>query len=104
MIANSGNLAHFARLARAAQMRGEQTICFQIDALRGYSKYVKLWEDTTGEVVGRAFEDPGEPSVPGIARPRVVKYFTVRIRVADVLEAWRRRQQREAHQFGSIAL
>ncbi len=104
MIANNGNLDHFARLARAAQMRGDQTICFQIDALRGYSRFVDLWEGTIGEVVGRVFEDSDDQSVPGIAHPRNVKYFTVRIRVADVLEAWRRRQEREARQFGSISL
>ncbi len=104
MIANNGNLNEFAALARAARARGESHIDFQIDALRGFSKFVTIWEDAIAEVVDRIFEDPDGPAIPGIARPRIVKYFVVRAAIADVLEAQRRRAEREARQFGSIAL
>lgn len=103
MVANNANLNEFATLARAARARGESTIDFQIEALRGFSGFVTIWEDAIAKVVGRIYEDQ-EPGTPGIARARIVKYFVVRAQIADILEAQRRRAEREARQFGPIAI
>jgi len=100
MIANNGNLNEFANLARAAKARGEKTIEFEIQALRGFSKFVRLWEDTVGEVIGRVYEQPETPPIPGLPQPRVVTHFRLRVQVTDVLEAQRRRREREAREFG----
>lgn len=104
MIANNGSLNHFAALARVARANGASTIDFQIEALRGFSRFVNVWEDAIAEVVDRIFEDPEEPATPGIPQPRIVKYFVVRAPIAAVLDAQRRRAEREARQFGSISL
>jgi hypothetical protein len=100
-IATDDNLNEIAREARAAKTRGERTIDFQIEATCGAALQVNLWEDMTGRVIGRVFEDSQEPVVPGIPQGRRVKYFTVRANVIDICEAQRRRMEREAAQFGA---
>jgi hypothetical protein len=95
-------LEEFARLARAEQARGGKTLDFEVEASCGFTKYVNLWEDAIGLVVGRIYEQPDEPAVPGFPRPRNVQYFRVRCDISTVLEAWRRRQQRELREFGRV--
>jgi hypothetical protein len=102
MIATGDNLEEFAKMARAEQARGATTLDFEVEATCGFMKYVNLWEDAIGEVVGRIFERADEPVVPGFPQPRNVAYFRVRCGIPDVLEAWRRRQDRELREFGAI--
>jgi hypothetical protein len=101
MIATEDTLYEVARAARAAKALGATTIEFDIAAYAGWTKFVRLWEGTLGEVIGRTFEHSAEPNVSGIVRPRVVKYFRVRARITDICEAQRRRMEREAREFGS---
>jgi hypothetical protein len=101
LVANEGNLNEVARAARAAKVFGAKTIEFDVAASVGWTKFVRLWEGTFGEVIGRTFEHSAEPNVPGIVRPRLVKYFRVRANIANICEAQRRRMEREAIEFGS---
>ena len=100
MIATNDNLEEFASLALAERACGGKTIDFEVEATCGFTKYLNLWEDAVGVVVGRIYEDAEEPPVPGFPRPLNVKCFRVRCDVATVLEAWRRRQARELREFG----
>lgn len=102
MQATNDNLEEFAKLARAEQARGGTTIDFEVEATCGFTKYVNLWEDAIGLVVGRIFGPGDEPAVPGFPQPRNVTHFRVRCDISSVLEAWRRRQERELRQFGRI--
>jgi hypothetical protein len=102
MIATDDNLEEFAKLARAEQARGVRTITFRVEAQLGYCRFINLWEDAIGEVVGRVFEKPEEPINPAFPKPRNVKYFTVRADIAAIIAAWRRRQERELRQFGRV--
>jgi hypothetical protein len=101
MLAVDDNLEEFARLARVEQARGGKSIDFEVEATCGFAKYLNLWEDAIGVVVGRIYEQPDEPAVPGFPQPRNVKYFKVRCDVATVLNAWQRRQASELRQFGA---
>ncbi|HEY2473693.1 MAG TPA: hypothetical protein VGI19_02725 [Candidatus Cybelea sp.] len=102
MIATNDNLEAIAREAVAAKYRGATTYAFEIEALTGFTKYVSVWEGYAAEVVDRVFESSDEPPNPDLPNPRNVKYFKVRMRIADITEAWRRRQEREATQFGGV--
>ncbi|HLY00909.1 MAG TPA: hypothetical protein VKR56_00280 [Candidatus Cybelea sp.] len=102
MIATDDNLNEIARLARAERARGAATITFEIEATCGFTKYVNLWEGSLGVVVGRIYEEPDEPAVPGIPRARNVQRFRVRAQIASILEAQRRRAEAEVRQFGRV--
>jgi len=102
MIATDDNLDDVARLARVEKSRGATTLDFEIEALQGFAKYVNLWEGCFGVVVGQIYDEPDTPAVPGIPRPRNVKRFRVRVDIASILEAQRRRIEAETRQFGAL--
>jgi hypothetical protein len=101
MLVDNSSLNDVATMALEARARGASTIDFEIEAQQGFARFVELWEGIIGDVVDRVFEALDTQPIPGMVRPRTVKYFRVRAQIASVLEAQRRRARAEIVEFGT---
>jgi hypothetical protein len=95
------------RHALAERQQGQDFIFCLLEPHGPTSKYMELWEQIVGEVVGRKFYEEYDgpdadtvtkPIAPDLSVRRTTKYLIIRVRIADVCEAMRRHATREARE------
>lgn len=90
ILANEDNLPDVAALAQAQKALGKDYVFVGLEPRVAVARFVSLWEGIYGEVVGRQYYDERPHGNPDMPVARKVKCLTVRIRIADVIEAMRR--------------
>jgi len=102
--AHEDNLDEAYKLAVAERFLHQDYIYLVVEPKGKIGKHINLWEDSIGEVVGRKFyDDPDfgdtdyeEKTVqPDLIQRRTTQALIVRMRIADVMEAVRRRARNE---------
>lgn len=107
---DNGNLDEAYSLAIAEERRGHDDLYIEVDPVGPMGKYVNLWEDSIGVVVGRRFyedrnRDDADTTVrtiaPDLIENRTTRALIVQVRSADIKNAMRRAKEREIREYRS---
>lgn len=90
ILATENNLPEVATHAQAQKALGKDYVFVSLEPRIRVARFVSLWEGIHGEVVSRQYYDDRASGNPDMPPDRTVKSLTVRIRIADVIEAMRR--------------
>ncbi len=107
---DNGNLDEAYRLAIAEERAGQSDIYLELDPVGPVGKYVNLWEDSIGVVVGRKYydernRDDADTALrtipPDLIENRTTRALIVQVRIADIKEATKRAKLREVREYRS---
>jgi len=107
---DNGNLDEAYSLAIAEERAGQDCIYLEVDPVGAMGKYINLWEDSIGVVVGRRFyedrnRDDADTAIrtvpPDLIENRTTRVLIVQVRIADIKEAMKRAKEREVREYRS---